>query len=97
MMRLQIRDDMLKHVHIVGAGAGAFPIQIAGHPLADEFTPAQTRQGTDMRVGQVGKKNFHAANLLLFASRHAAPRKYLCGHLANPTPLANDLEAATKK
>ena len=76
MMGSQIRHDLRKDVHIMGAGAGAFPVQIAGHPLADEVTPAQTWQGPDMRVGQMGKKNFHAANVLLFAARQAATRKF---------------------
>ena len=63
MMGLHVRDDLLKDTHIVDARAGACPVQIAGDTFADEFDPAGTRQRSEMGVGQMGKKNFHAGNL----------------------------------
>jgi hypothetical protein len=76
MMGLYIRDDLLQHPHVVDAGAGACPVQIAGDTFADELAPARARQGSEMRVGQMGKKEFYAGDVLLLVAPDAPPPEY---------------------
>jgi len=84
MMSLHIGDDLGEHPHVVDTVAGACPIQIAGDTFADELAPARTRQGSEVRIGQMSKKKFHAANSLLprrvKRRRREYPEQIQCRH-----------------
>jgi hypothetical protein len=66
------------------ARAGARPVQIAGGTFANQLAPAGTRQGSDMRVGQMGKKKFHASQSVRSALRQAAPWELLPPTMSPP-------------
>jgi len=56
-LRVQVGDDLGQHGRIVDEAAPPLPVDVAGHPLADEFAPARRRQRRQMRAERWARVN----------------------------------------
>ena len=52
---MHVEQELLEHIHAMRVAATAIPVQPAEHPLAGEFPNIGAGEGTDVRIGEVGK------------------------------------------
>ena len=70
-LRLDVRDDLAEHAHIVLIAALIKPVHIARDALAKELREIGPRNWADMRVGKMGEPEVQESSLTACCARGA--------------------------